>query len=247
LNKWDFDRIQGFEKPPKDGLGRDIVVSGIEVLRLMEVYDKMWSAAALSHPKKYDGLVGEGARPIEDLVAYGSVPISRSSCKTFLLSKKDMRFEAWDSVGALVSQKLGPWPSPAKLEFPFPEVKNLEVFKSPFTENFYAFVCKEDYYFVTESGELYQAPQAKDGEKSRTVKALWNDAKRPIVAVIEDADHDKVWLFAKDKTAGAKRDLYFEMKSTIETESFDPAKLRPVDVQGRAKLLLEYLPLIRKD
>jgi hypothetical protein len=59
-----------------------------------------------------------------------------------------------------------------------------------------------------------------------------------------DADRDKVWLFAKDKTAGAKRDLYFEMKDAIQTESFDPAKLRPVNVEGRAKLLLEYLPLI---
>ena len=34
------------------------------------------------------------------------------------------------------------------------------------------------------------------------------------------------------------------MKETIETKSFDPSKLRPVNVEGRAKMLLEYLPLI---
>jgi hypothetical protein len=98
----------------------------------------------------------------------------------------------------------------------------------------------------TESGRLYHALPPKKGEKARTMKALWDDAKRPIVAVIEDADHDKVWLFAKDKNAGAKMDLYFEMNDTIRPTAFDPAKLRPVDVQGRAKMLLEYLPLISK-
>ena len=82
---------------------------------------------------------------------------------------------------------------------------------------------------------------------ARTMKAVWDDAKRPIVAVIADADHDKVWLLAKDKNAGAKLDLYFEMKDTIQPQTFDPTKLTPSKIEGRAKLLLEYLPLISGD
>ena len=39
-------------------------------------------------------------------------------------------------------------------------------------EPFYAFMCEGDYYFVTESGELYIAPPAKTGQKSRTMTAL---------------------------------------------------------------------------
>ena len=127
------------------------------------------------------------------------------------------------------------------------DADNYEKFPSLFAEDFYFFLRTNDYYFVTESGKLYYAPPRKEGEKSRTMKELWVDAKRPIIAVIEDADRDKVWLFAKDKNAGAKRDLYFEMKDTIRTESFDPATLKRVNVEGRAKLLLEYVPLISAD
>jgi len=121
---------------------------------------------------------------------------------------------------------------------------NYEKFPSLFTEDFHFFLRKDDYYFVTESGKLYYAPLPAKGEKARAMKAIWTDAKRPISAVIEDADRGKVWLFAKDKNAGAKLDLFFEMKETVRPETFDPAKLRPVNIEGRAKMLLEYLPLI---
>jgi hypothetical protein len=127
------------------------------------------------------------------------------------------------------------------------EADKFEKFPSLFVEDFMSFLRKDDYYFVTQSGKLYHAPPPKEGEKSRTMKPLWTDAKRPIVAVIEDAGRDKVWLFAKDKNKDAKLDLCFEMKETIRTETFDPAKLRPVNVEGRAKILLEYLPLISAD
>jgi hypothetical protein len=36
-----------------------------------------------------------------------------------------------------------------------------------------------------------------------------------------------------------RRELLFEMKEDIRAESFDPAKLKRVDVEGRAKMLLE--------
>ena len=148
----------------------------------------------------------------------------------------EKKFEAWETHG-VVNQGPGNYKSA-------PEVKNQETFDSAFTEDFYAFIRKNNYYFVTESGKVYLAPPPKEGEKSRTMKALWDHAKRPIVAVIEDADHDKVWLFAKDKNAGAKLDLYFEMKDTIQPQTFDPTKLTPSKVEGQAKLLMEYLPLI---
>jgi hypothetical protein len=135
----------------------------------------------------------------------------------------------------------------AKSEGLLEDADNYEKFPALFAEDFYFFLRKNDYYFVTESGKLYYAPPRKEGEKSRTMKELWVDAKRPIVAVIEDVDRTKVWLFAKDKNAGAKRDFYFEMKDTIRAESFDPANLKAVNVEGRAKRLLEYLPLITAD
>ena len=113
-------------------------------------------------------------------------------------------------------------------------------------EDFYFFVHKNDYYFVTESGRLYYAPPREPGEKSRIMRPLWDDAQNPISAVIEDADRGKVWVFATAKNRAAKvlRDPYFEMKDTIELLWRNPARLRPVNAEGRAKSLLEYLPLI---
>jgi hypothetical protein len=215
LDGWGFDQIDeiadSWLNPRRSGL--DAIISGIPLLELLK------------------------KGPAAKLKAVDSVPVSRISCRTFLLMKKEMEFEVWDTHG-VVLQKAGNYLTRT-------EVKSSEIFDSVFTEHFYAFVRKNEYYFVTESGKLYHAPPPKEAETKRTMKALWTDAKQPIVAVIEDADRDKVWLFAKGKDADAKRDLYFELKSTIQTESFDPAKLRRVNVEGRAKLLLEYLPLIR--
>jgi hypothetical protein len=127
------------------------------------------------------------------------------------------------------------------------EAYNYEKFTSLFVEDFYFFPRKNDYYFVTASGKLFYAKALASGQKFRKMKELWTDAKRPIVAVIEDADRDKVFLFAKDKTAGAKQDLFFELNPTLRPQPFDRSKLAPVNVEGRARTLLEYLPLIRNE
>ncbi len=179
-------------------------------------------------------------------IAIDFAPISDEACRVFFFHMKTKKIESWETEWALEKMKTekgfkgSGWKAVA-------DNRNPETIDSAFVEDFHVFKRKANYYFVTESGRLYLAPPPKEGEKSRTMKALWTDAKRPIVAVIEDADHDKVWLFAKDKNAGAKFDLYFEMKETIRTETFDPAKLRPINVEGRAKTFLEYLPLISAD
>ena len=221
LSRWYFEDIQKIEADylrdgPPTG---DAVVTGIFLLKLMEKSNKITKTQ----------------------VAFDSVPISKFNCKTFMLMKKEKKFEAWDT------QEVD-WDAETKQYKSLAAVQNLETFDSSFLDDFYAVIRKNDYYFVTESGELYHAPPPKEGEKSRTMKALWTDAKRPIVAVIEDADRDKVWLFAKQKvkTDGGK-DVFFEMKDTIRPEPFDASKLRPVNIEGRAKMLLEYLPLIQGD
>jgi hypothetical protein len=177
--------------------------------------------------------------PAQGVAGFGTVPISENTCRTFFLLKERKEFEVWDTQARYEVEKKR-WRVTA-------DEQNFESFPSIFLEDFYVFVAKDTYYFVTESGKLYYAPPRATGEKSRAMQELWWDTKRPIVAVIEDADRGKVWLFAKDKNAGAKFDLYFEMKETIRYELFDPTALTPSKVEGRAKLLLEYLPLISAD
>lgn len=200
----------------------------------------MLEADHKAHPEKYGSSPTPNGRwfTIPELLVFDSVPISKTSCKTFMLLKETKKFEAWDTQETEWDAKKSKWKA-------FAEAMNLETFSSRFTEEFYAFVRKDNYYFVTESGKLYLAPPPKAGEKSRAMKALWDDANRPIVAVIEDADKDRVWLFTKSRRQMETDAVFFEMGPEIRTEKFDHAKLTPSKVEGRARPLLEYLPLIR--
>jgi hypothetical protein len=214
LNKWEFDRIQEIADSilkPTDAMGRNMIISGIPLFRLM------------------------AKDPHGQSAAFDNVPISKNSCKTFLLLKKAKKFEIWDTQG-VVFQNPGPYKTRT-------ELKNPESIDSSFLDHFHAFIRKNNYYFITQSGKLYHAPPPKKGEKSRKMTALWDDPTRPINAIIEDTDRDKVFLFAKHKT-DAKRGYYFEMKSATTFETFDPTKLKRVNVEGRAKTLLELWPLV---
>ena len=191
-------------------------------------------AAGKKDRQNYQGaLLG----PAQGVAGFGYVPVAEDTCKVFMLFKEGKKIEAWDTR-AKFDGTTKRWQTVA-------DERNLETFNSPFIEDFYVFVRKNDYYFVTQSGKLYYAPPPKNGEKSRTMKALWQGDKFPIAAVIEDADHDRVWLFTKAKSKLETQAVFFEMAPEIRTEKFDHSKLRPVNVEGRAKTLLEYLPLIR--
>jgi hypothetical protein len=181
----------------------------------------------------------KGVKHLQELAGLGIVPTSANTCKTFFLTKKSTYIEIWDTESRF-NEKKKEWETVAG-------ERNLERLKSAFSEDFHVFMRGDDYYFLTQSGKLYMAPPAKKGEKSRTMKSLWEGDNFPIVAIIEDADNDKVWLFTKCKRKDTTNAVFFEMEPLIKTQQFDHAKLAPVKVEGRAKALLEYLPLIRAE
>jgi hypothetical protein len=193
---------------------------GILMPGLNDKYGKLHAATFPSNP-------GAPWPLIDRHVAFGAVPTSITTCKCYFLLKKARKVEVWDNQDMQ---------------------RTLETFDSVFAEDFYFFFRKNDYFFVTESGKLYQAPPRKQGEKERKMRPLWTDVDRPpIVAILEDADNDRVWLFAKDKSRDGKNGVYFEMKATLKPQAFDHAKLPTVNVEGRARILLEFLPLIRSE
>jgi len=191
---------------------------------------------------KFSALTRNAARG----VAMDFVPLSETEIRIFYFVMKTKKIETWETEMGIRREI-----RPDGLEVPVwkavSDQRKPQTIDSAFTEDFYVFKREADYFFVTQSGKLYIAPPPKKGEKSRSMKALWDEAKRPIVAVLSDADNDKVWLFAKDKGKDAKRDLYFEMREIIKPESFDRAALVGVNLESRARVLLEYLPLIRKE
>jgi hypothetical protein len=177
-------------------------------------------------------------------VAVDFMPRSENACRVFFFVMKTKKIESWEvewmfqkmrnEAGFVISN----W-------VPIADGQNPETIESLFAEDFLVFRRGRDYFFVTQSGTLYSAPPLKNGEKSRTMKPLWENDNFPIVAVIEDADNDKVWLFTKSKRKDETQAVFFEMGPQISPQKFDHAKLAPVRVEGRAKALLEYLPLIR--
>ena len=203
--------------------------------------------------EKYEAEAGtkfQGASPVRHHAAKGVamdfVPLSDKSVRVFFFVMKTRKIESWETEMGVRGEKLTDG-TKGHVWKAVEDQRKPEAIESAFTEDFYVFRRQEDYFFVTESGKLYVAPAAKKGEKSRRMKPLWDDVKRPIVAVLEDANKDKVWLFATDKAKGATRELYFEMKDTIKAEPFDHAALVGVNLDSRARALLEYLPLIRKE
>ena len=125
------------------------------------------------------------------LTGLAIVPTSENTLKTFLLLDGKTEMEIWDTE-ARFDKKTMTWETIA-------DQKNMEKLESAFREDFYAFIHKDTYYFVTESGKLFYTQPPVKGEKKRTMKGRWEFPVTPIVAVIEDADQDRVWLFAKNK------------------------------------------------
>ena len=113
------------------------------------------------------------AFPVNGLVGYGCVP-KVSSCKSYLIYRKTKKFGAWDS-------RFG-WDIKTKNWEVIVQHENFETFYTAFLEDFYFFVHKNDYYFVTESGRLFYAPPRESGEKSRIMRPLWDGAQNPITA-----------------------------------------------------------------
>jgi hypothetical protein len=177
-------------------------------------------------------------------VAIDFLPVSEKACRVFYFVMKTKKIESWETEWAFEKWKnargfnASGWKAVA-------DERNPETIDSAFAEDFYVFKRKADYYLVTQAGKLYVAAPPKKGEKSRTMKALWEDAKRPIVAVLEDADNDQIWLFTKSKDKLETNAVFFEMAPVISKQQFDHAKLAPVNIESRARPLLEYLPLIR--
>ncbi len=167
------------------------------------------------------------------LCAYDLAPTAATACAVFILAAdKTMhpfrREGRWDAKAERWAVTVG------KAEPPFPV---------PFCEEFYAFVRKDVFYFLTASGKLYRAPEPASG-RPRAVEEAWCDKKYPIVAVIDDADAGKTYLFAKNTKEGSTHDFYFELESPGRFDAFARASLKPARGTPPLKMLLEYTQVL---
>ena len=84
------------------------------------------------------------------------------------------------------------------------------VFPSPFSEPFHVAAADGAFFFVTDSGAVYMAEEAKGEWKTR---AVWKDAKRPIIAMLGESDSPGGFVFGKD--------FYFRLGRNVKPKPCD--------------------------
>jgi hypothetical protein len=113
-----------------------------------------------------------------------------------------------------------------------------------FQEPFQVAAVGEDYYFVTASGKVYRSPRPDKG-KDRKAEAVWDDAKRPVVALIQDADAGKSFVFCKAGKDG--KGVYFELAAKPELAPYDAAGIKPAKVDDPLPAVLGYAQALVAD
>ena len=98
-------------------------------------------------------------------------------------------------------------------------------FPAPFHGSaFHVATADGAYFFITDAGGVYSAEDVKtEGKKAEwKTGALWDDAKRPIIAMLVESDGQTAWVFGKD--------FYFKVAKKPEVKA-----CRDV-TKGRAEL-----------
>jgi hypothetical protein len=96
-------------------------------------------------------------------------------------------------------------------------------------ETFFSYQDRTHYLFVTESGQVHSLPRKGKPEKSELV---WNDKRRPVRLLIDDAATGATWAFAprvdpkKDRDV---KDVFFRLADKIEPIEYDPADTSKID------------------
>ncbi len=108
------------------------------------------------------------------------------------------------------------------------EEKEVERFKVPFQEAFTVFVRDKDYYFVTESGNVYLARSPAKMEDERKIEKVWDGKRNPVHVLITDASNDKVYCFVEpsEKDKQDEDRVYFELSAKPETMKYKLIKIR---------------------
>jgi hypothetical protein len=97
--------------------------------------------------------------------------------------------------------------------------KVTEPFPAGFHEPFFAYGKPEAPFFVTKSGKVFQCLRPK-GKEPRVVK-VWDDPKRQVRTILNDADTNRTFVAGPDPAEGEGQWFYFELTEKPEKKPFD--------------------------
>jgi hypothetical protein len=123
--------------------------------------------------------------------------------------------------------------------------QKVETIDVGFREPFQVLEKGGDYYFVTSSGRLYRAPPC-ERDQPRLMKSVWDDAKRPIVAFLTDADAGKTYVFCAPEKKGEKA-VYFELGEKAEPVPYNLETVPAFKPNNPASRLLGYARILTED
>lgn len=151
---------------------------------------------------------------IPDRLASPSLP-PRLRGTVFLLNKEEQRIPVWSlNVYRLKAR----WDRTDAVWRDNDEWKTDEQIEVAFREPFRVFGRGTDYYFLTDSGSVYRAPEPARKGMPRQVLPIYQSASRPIIAAISDADSERTYLFVES----AKGPAFFELSDKPELVAYDP-------------------------
>jgi hypothetical protein len=207
-------------------------------------------------------LLGNGADFIKALhVNY--LPLGPDRLRVFLLTNIRGRLVRADKDGGLTLTKIemtpderdnphwsltaydfqGEWKAKEK-EWGEGKWSGREPIAVAFKEAFQVAARGDDYYFITTSGKVYRSPKPDKG-KERKTEAVWEDAKRPVVAFLQDIDAGKSFVFCKQDKDG--KGVYFELAAKPEECPYDARGIKPAKADDPLPAVLGYAKVLLAD
>ena len=134
----------------------------------------------------------------EDRLRFGFdiMPLSADRVLLFIMVNSRMTEYEWTPPAAkernVTRRAIGEW-------------RECATYRSPVDGSFHVAATKDDYFFVTDSGAVYCAEKAGGQWTTQTV---WQDAARPILAMLVQADGATAFVFGKD--------FYFKVAKEVQ-------------------------------
>lgn len=171
------------------------------------------------------------------------LPFGKSNAKLFILTKK--RFEVW-SVRFIYGEddrtnEFGKHYSWIGIWKEQPD----EVFDSTFDEPFFVMEKGNDYFFLTQYGNLYVSHKPAKG--NRTTEKCWTEADQPISRMITDLTTSKMYAFTlplERKDGTFAKPVYFEIAANLKPVEYDPKKINPSKAVAPMKVVREAVDVL---
>lgn len=181
--------------------------------------------------------------PAAPEVSSDLLPVGKSSGKLFIMTNK--RMEIWsvsftygadDNSTELVKHYswMGKWKD-----------KPDEVFDSTFDEPFFVMAKGDDYFFLTQYGNLYVSHKPVKGK--RTTAKCWAEADQPISRMVTDLTTGKMYAFTlplERKNGTFAKPVYFEIADKPEPVEYDPKSIKPSKAVLPVKFIREAVDVL---